>query len=109
MRVVLPLSIISKVEPSLSCLLADFLVSTSQTHPLLNGKRLEEKESIIAMETVRNQLRNLEVNLATLSSQFTEERAARGVLQTIVRSHLLNVNNAKEFEGIEWPTMESNI
>lgn len=100
------------VESGLFCLvalLADFLVSASQTHPLLNGKRFEEKESAAAMETVRNQLRNLEASLAAVSSQLAEERAARCVLQAIVRSHLLNANNAKEFDEIEWPTMESNI
>lgn len=54
---------------------------------------------------LQQKIKNIESNMELLSTQLTEERAARCALQTIVKKHL----STKELDSVEWPTMESNI
>lgn len=60
-----------------------------------------------AINLLQSKLNILEYNVAALSSQLSEEKEARCALQTIVKSYL--TTNSKDFDSIEWPTMESNI
>lgn len=59
-----------------------------------------------AVQQLQSKLSIFEYNLSALTSQLTEEKEARCTLQKIVKSLVVN---SKEFEHIEWPTIESNI
>lgn len=60
-----------------------------------------------AVQQLQSKLSVLEYNFSALTSQLEEEKEARCALQKIVKNYL--VSNSKEFESIEWPTIESNI
>lgn len=60
-----------------------------------------------SIKLLSNRVKNLEMNLTTLSSQLSEERSARGTLQTILKNYVSFTS--KDFDSVEWPTMESNI
>lgn len=60
-----------------------------------------------AVQQLQSKLSIFEYNLSALTSQLSEEKEARCALQKIVKNYL--VSNSKDFENIEWPTIESNI
>lgn len=60
-----------------------------------------------AVHQLQSKLSIIEYNLSALTSQLSEEKEARCALQNIVKNYL--VSSSKEFENIEWPTLESNI
>lgn len=60
-----------------------------------------------AVQQLQSKLSIFEYNLSALTSQLSEEKEARCTLQKIVKNYL--VSNSKDFENIEWPTIESNI
>ncbi|KAF5287116.1 hypothetical protein FQR65_LT12339 [Abscondita terminalis] len=82
-------------------------VNAVEVHSYVDESAPEADKMVDSIKLIKYQLKNLEINLATLSSQLTEERGARCALQTIVKSYI--AVNCKDFDSIEWPTMESNI
>lgn len=60
-----------------------------------------------AVQQLQSKLSMFEYNLSALTTQLSEEKEARCALQKIVKNYL--VSNSKEFDNIEWPTLESNI
>ncbi|KAF5274690.1 hypothetical protein FQA39_LY07081 [Lamprigera yunnana] len=82
-------------------------INPVELHSYLDGSASEADKMAESIKFLKCQLKNLEVNLATLSSQLSEERSARCALQTIVKTYI--AVNSKDFDSIEWPTMESNI
>lgn len=82
-------------------------VNAVEVHSYIEGSSSEADKMANSIKLLKCQLKNLEINLATLSSQLTEERSARCALQTIVKTYI--TVNCKDFDSIEWPTLESNI
>ncbi|KAG5898985.1 hypothetical protein JTB14_004704 [Gonioctena quinquepunctata] len=60
-----------------------------------------------AIQQLQSKLSILEYNVAALTSQLGDEKEARCALQSIVKKFL--TASSKEYDSIEWPTMESNI
>lgn len=79
-----------------------------EVHSSFDGSTPDsEKNFSESIKVLKNQVKNLEINLNAISSQLTEERTARYALQAIIKHHVLS--NYKDFDTIEWPTIESNI
>ncbi|VEN55778.1 unnamed protein product, partial [Callosobruchus maculatus] len=62
-----------------------------------------------AIQQLQSKLAVLEYNVSALTSQLSEEKEARYVLQTVLRNYLRTAATKEFVEAIEWPSMESNI
>nr|XP_022918713.1 rho guanine nucleotide exchange factor 7 isoform X2 [Onthophagus taurus] len=68
-----------------------------------------ERNLFEVVQILQGQVKNLENNLSTLTSQLTEEKIARCTLQLIVKNFLSN-HNTKDSDKIEWPAgIENNL
>ncbi|KAJ8964424.1 hypothetical protein NQ317_014537 [Molorchus minor] len=82
--------------------------STVNSVNVTDGPRSEINKAIPeAINMLQSKLNILEYNVAALTFQLSEEKEARYALQKIVKNYL--TVNSKDFDSIEWPTLESNI
>lgn len=83
------------------------LLSTCFSVDVSNWSKTDSNKNLIdAVQVLQSKLSILEYNVSALSSELTEEKTKRCILQNIVKNYLSS--NYKDFDNINWPTEDSN-